>query len=152
MSVIAELPVASVASLYLLLTLIAVFTGLVLFAQVGCLRGRPFENPDGTKDDWREQKLFYGIAWADILVACPLSFVAVALVFLAPRWGFFLMGMAGFWFVWANLVMTITSLRFERPRITAQWIVVFPTGSVVGLALLLWIVVHFDLVFSLQLR
>lgn len=149
MSVIAELTAASRASLYVLLVLIAVYTGLVLFAQIGCLRGKPFENPDGTKDDWREQKLFFGIAWADILLACPLSFLGVALVFLAPRWGFFLMGMVSFWFVWANLMTTLTSLRFEKPRVTAQWIVVFPTGAVVGLALLLWIVLHFDLVFGL---
>jgi hypothetical protein len=148
MNVIADLTMTSRASLLLLLALITVFTGLVLFAQIGCLRGKPFENPDGTKDDWREQKIFLGIALADILVACPLSFIGVALVFLAPRWGFFLMGMVSFWFVWANIVTTLTSLRFERPRITARWIVVFPTGAVVGLALLLWVVLHFDLVFG----
>lgn len=152
MSVIAELTATSRASLYLLLALVTVFTGIVLFAQVGCLRGKPFENPDGTKDDWKEQKLFFGIAWADILVACPLSFLGVPLVFLAPRWGFFILGMVGFWFVWANLMMTLTSLRFERPKITAQWIVVFPTGAVTGLALLAWIVVHFDVVFGSHLR
>jgi hypothetical protein len=147
-SAIGDLPGVSRGFLYILLTLISLITLIVLFAQVGCLKGRPFENPDGTKDDWREQRLFYGIAWADILVACPLSIASVALVFLAPRWGFFLLGMVAFWFVWANVVTTLTSLRFERPKITAQWIIVFPFGAIIGLATLAWLIVHFDLIFG----
>jgi hypothetical protein len=148
MSLLTELPDLSRWSLYFLLGAFGFITSVVLMAQIGCLRGKPFENPDGTKDDWREQKLFYGIAWADLLVACPLSFAGIALVFLAPRWGFFLMGMVSFWFVWANLVLTITSLRFESPKITPQWILVFPTGTVLGLALLAWIGVHFTVVYG----
>lgn len=148
MSFPANLPFASRIILYGLLTVIAVFTFLVLWAQVGCIRGKPFENPDGTKDDWREQKIFYGIAWADILVACPTSFAALVLIFAAPRWGFYLMGLVSFWFLWANVMTTVTSLRFEKPRITFQWIVVFPLGAVVGLAFILWTLVHFDAVFG----
>jgi len=148
MTVLADLPRISRILLYVLLTLIALITVVVLFAQMGCVRGKPFENPDGTKDDWREQRLFYGIAWADILVACPLSFAGLALVFLAPRWGFFLMGMVSFWFVWSNVMTTVTSLRFEKPRITFQWIVVFPLGTLIGLAFLAWVFVHFEVVFG----
>ena len=148
MSSLADLPQSSRTFLYILLALVSLITVIVFFAQVGCVRGKPFENPDGTKDDWREQKIFYGIAWADLLVACPLSATGVVLVFLAPRVGFFLMGMVSFWFVWANVMTTVTSLRFENPRITIQWVTVFPMGSLIGLALLSWIVLHFRMIFG----
>jgi hypothetical protein len=144
MSVIATLPVLSRVTLYVLLALFGIFTSLLLWAQINTARGRPFQNPDGTKDDWTEHRLFWGIAWADILVACPTSYVALVLMFLAPRWGFFLMGMVAFFFVWANLIFTLTSLRFERPKITLEWLVVFPTGTIVGLLYLVWAFVHFQ--------
>ena len=134
--------------LYALLTLMGVFSCLVLWAQVRCISGRFFENPDGTKDDWTEQKVFFGMAWADILIACPTSFAGLILIFTAPRWGFFLMGMVGFWFLWANVMTTVTSLRFERPRLTTQWILVFPLGAVIGLAFIVWTLVHFNAVFG----
>jgi hypothetical protein len=134
--------------LYVLLVLVAVFTLILLWAQVGTIRGRPFENPDGTKDDWREQKILYGIAWADIFLACPFFLAAIVLVFAAPRWGFYAMGMVGFYFLWINLVTTVTSLRFEKPRITLQWLIVFPMGSVIGLALIVWMLVHFGSIYG----
>lgn len=148
MSILAELSLSSRIILFTLLVLIGLITCIVYWAQIGCVRGRPFQNPDGTQDDWSEQKVFYGIAWADILLACPLSFSALVLIFLAPQWGFFLMGMVSFWFLWANVMTTITSLRFEKPEITLQWLVVFPFGAVVGLSFLSWMVAHFDLVFG----
>lgn len=148
MNSLADLPGISRIILYVLLVLVSLVTVIVLFAQIGCVREKPFENPDGTRDDWREQELFFGIAWADIIVACPLSFAGVALVFLAPRWGFFLMGMVSFWFVWANVMTTVTSLRFAEPRITLQWFVVFPMGTLIGLSLLVWVFLHFRLVFG----
>ena len=144
MAVLSQLSVGSQITFYSLLALIGLLSGVLLWAQIGTARGKPFENPDGTTDDWREQKIFFGMAWADILVACPASFTGIALILIAPRWGFFLMGMVGFFFLWANLVFTITSLRFENPKITLQWLIVFPFGSVVGLAYLVWAVVHFD--------
>ena len=58
------------------------------------------------------------------------------------------MGMVSFWFLWANVMTTVTSLRFERPKITFQWFVVFPLGAVVGLSFLAWIIAHFDIVFG----
>lgn len=145
---LAELPGLSRVILYFLLTFVTVFSALVLVAQIGILRGRPFRNPDGTKDDWREQPVFYGIAWADILIACPLSFTSVALVFLSPRPGFFLLGMVSFWFMWANVMTTATSLRFAKPQITGEWMVVFPLGAIIGLGVLVWIFLHFSLVFG----
>jgi len=134
--------------LYILLAAVALFTPLVIWAQLGCIRGRFFHNPDGTKDDWREQKIFYGIAWADLVLACPTSLAALVLIFAAPRWGFFLMGMVSFWFAWANLMTTVTSLRFEQPKITLHWLIVFPLGSVIGLAFIVWELVNFKIIFG----
>jgi hypothetical protein len=149
-SIVGQLSVASQITLYIILAAIAVFTLLVLVAQIGIVRGKPFENPDGTKDDWREQKVFYGIAWADILVACPVSFAALILIFTASHWGFYTMGMVSFWFVWTNVMTTVTSVRFEKPRVTFQWIIVFPLGTVIGLAFIVWTLTHFDTIYSFR--
>ena len=148
MTVLSDLSDLSRVFLFVLLTIISLYTVIVLVAQIGCLTGRPFANPDGTKDDWREQRLFYGIAWADSLIACPLSFLSVVLVFLDPQRGFFLLGMVSFWFIWANVMTTATSLRFEAPKITLRWMVVFPLGALIGLGALAWILFHFDLIFG----
>jgi hypothetical protein len=148
MSIVKQLTLESQISLYIILLAIAVFTLLVLWAQVGIIRGKPFENPDGTKDDWHEQKVYYGIAWADVLVACPLSIAALVLVFAAPRWGFYSMGMVSLWFIWTNTMTTVTSLRFEKPNITLQWLLVFPSGAVIGLAFVIWMLVHFRAIYG----
>jgi hypothetical protein len=149
MSVLIALPLGSRVVLYVLLLAIGAFTLLLLWAQVGTIRGRPFENPDGTKDDWREQKILYGMAWADIFLACPVSLTALAMVFAAPRLGLYVMGMVSFWFLWSNLMTTVTSLRFEKPRITPQWIFVFPLGAVVGLTFIVWMLVHFEMIYGI---
>ncbi|MGD2152671.1 MAG: hypothetical protein PVG79_05340 [Gemmatimonadales bacterium] len=100
-------------------------------------------------DDWKEQKLFYGIAWADVGIACPATLVGLVLVFTAPRWGFYILALASFWFLWANVMTTVTSLRFERPKITLQWFIVFPFGAVVGLSYIVWTVCHFETIYGL---
>ena len=142
MGLLSEISLVSKVVLFVLLGLMGLFSVVLLWAQIRCIRGIPFQNPDGTADDWREQKIFYGIAWADILVACPTSFGALVAVFVAPRLGLILLGMAGILFLWSNVMTTVTSLRFERPKVTPEWIVVFPTGGVVGLAIIVWILTH----------
>ncbi len=142
-----EIDGASRVCLYVLLALIAFLTFVVAWAQIGCVRGRPFKNPDGTADDWREQKIFYGIAWADLIVACPLSVAGLGLTFVNPRPGLFMLAGVSVWLVWANVMTTVTSLRFEKPRITLSWLVVFPFGLIVGLAYLVWILVHFNVLY-----
>lgn len=139
---------ASQWSLYVLLALVALLAFVVASAQFRGLRGHPFENPDGTTDDWREQKIFYGMAWADLTVACPLSILGVVLMLSAPRLGLVIMAAVSVWLVWANVMTTVTSLRFEQPRITLAWFVVFPFGGVVGLATLLWIALHFEALYA----
>ena len=136
------------ASLYTVVALMGLLTLIVAWAQVGCLRDRPFKNPDGTADDWREQKVFYGIAWADLTVACPLSVAGIIALFFDPGLGLLLLTGVGVWMLWSNVMTTVTSLRFEKPRISAAWLLVFPFGGVVGLAYLIWILVHFDWVYG----
>lgn len=90
------------------------------------------------------QKLFYGIAFADLALACPATLAGVVLALLGVRWGLLLLAWVSCWFVWANLMTTAPSLRFERPRITLTWLLVFPFGAVVGLAFVAWTLVHLE--------
>ena len=143
-----ELAAVSRVILYALMGVIGFLTLVIGWAQVGIIRGKPFKNPDGTADDWREQKIFYGIAVADLTVACPLSLVSLGLTFAAPKLGLFLLGGVSVWLVWSNVMTTVTSLRFEKPPITVEWLIVFPFGAAVGLAYLAWILVHFDTIYS----
>jgi hypothetical protein len=138
---------ASRISLYILVALIGVLTLVVWWAQSGVLRGKPFKNPDGSVDDWHEQKIFYGISFADVFLACPVSAAGIVLAFLSPRWGYYLLALVGFWFLWANIMTTATSLRFEKPKITLSWFVVYPFGAFVGLAYVIWTFLHFDILF-----
>ncbi|MBC8506643.1 MAG: hypothetical protein ISR58_12720 [Anaerolineales bacterium] len=149
MQIIQTLPPASQISLYVLLALIGLFSLLVFGWQIMILQGKAMQNPDGTSDDYHEQKTHFGIAFADVFLACPASFTAIALVFISPRWGMYLLSMIAFWFVWANLMTTATSLKFENPKLTLKWIIVFPTGIFIGLATILWTVVNFDIIYFL---
>jgi hypothetical protein len=42
---------------------------------------------------------------------------------------------------------TATSLRFENPTINMQWFLTFPFGALVGLAYIVWTMVHFDAIY-----
>ena len=141
------LSLPSLLSLYVLLGLMGFYTLIVWGWQINILRGKAMKNPDGTFDNWREQKTHYGIAFADVFVACPLNAVGIVFVFLSPRWGYYLLALASFWWVWANIMTTSTSLRFEQPKITPAWIIAFPSGILVGLAYIVWTVVHFDTIY-----
>ena len=139
----------SLISLYALLAVIGALM-LVLFVwQVQVLRGKAMANPDGSVDSWHEQKLLFGLALADIVIACPLAFAGIGLVFMAPRWGILLVAMIAFWMVWINLATTATSLKFERPQITLMWFITFPFAALVGLAFLIWMFVHLNAVFAM---
>ena len=138
------LSLASQITGYLLIAMIGLFTMLVGGWQVMVLSGRPMRNPDGSTDDWTIQRTHYGIAFADVFLACPVSLMGIALVFLAPRWGCLVLSLIAFWFVWSNLMTTATSLRFERPKIAPGWLVEFPSGIVIGAAYLAWAAIHTD--------
>ncbi|NNG17120.1 MAG: hypothetical protein HKM89_11635 [Gemmatimonadales bacterium] len=142
-----ELSTVSRMSLYILLALIGILTLAIWWAQTGVLRGKAFKNPDGSVDDWHEQKIFFGISFADVFLACPVSVTGIALVFLSPQWGYYLLALVSFWFLWTNTMTTVTSLRFEKPKITVTWFIVYPLGSIVGLAYIVWTLVHFDSIY-----
>jgi hypothetical protein len=144
-----ELSALSRMSLYVLLALIGVLALIIWVAQLGVLKGKALKNPDGSVDDWHEQKIFYGIASADVFLACPVSIIGIVLTFTTPRWGYYLLALVSFWFLWANIMTTATSLRFEKPRINLRWLIVFPFGALVGLAYIMWTIVHFDLIYSM---
>lgn len=138
-----DLSSLSVFTLYILLAFIGVLSLLILWFQINVFRGKRMPNPDGSADDWHEQEIFYGIAVADILFACPLGFAAVLLILSGSPWGFFVLPMHGFYFLWANTMTTVTSLRFHNPKFTLMWFIVFPLGILVGAATLLWSALHF---------
>jgi hypothetical protein len=142
-----ELSLLSRVTLYALLALIGVYALLVWGWQVNVLRGKAMKNPDGSSDDWHQQKTHYGIAIADIFLACPASIAGIFLVFVSPRWGYYLLALVSFWFVWANTMTTATSLRFEKPKITLNWFIVFPSGILLGLAYIGWTIIHFDIIY-----
>ena len=142
-----ELSLLSRVTLYALLSLIGVYALLVWGWQVKVLRGKTMKNPDGSSDDWHQQKTHYGIAVADIFLACPASIAGIFLVFVSPRWGYYLLALVGFWFAWTNIMTTATSLRFEKPKITLNWLIVFPSGILLGLAYLAWTIIHFDIIY-----
>lgn len=125
-------------TLYVLLLLITVLVLILLWFQIQVFQGKRMENPDGSADDWKEQEIFFGIAVADILLACPLGIATVVLILAGSPWGFYLLPMFGFYFLWANTMTTVTSLRFHKPKFTLMWFIVYPLGILVGIAILIW--------------
>lgn len=130
---------------------ISLFGFLCLFLwwwQFMVWRGKPMKNPDGSLDDWHEQKITYGIALADIFVAVPTTLTGIVLIFFGSPLGFYLTGLASFWFLWANVMTTINSLRFENPRITLYWFLTYPFCAMVGLVYIVWSIVNFQEIFQ----
>ena len=146
----AELSLVSQVIGYVLIAIIGLYSLVVAWWQANVLSGKAMQNPDGSADDWGRQQTHFGIAVADVFLACPVSILGVVLVFVAPRWGFFVLSLIAFWLVWANLMTTSTSLRFAQPKITVGWLAVFPSGILVGAAQLLWTVIHFEAVLGLS--
>lgn len=68
-------------------------------------------------------------------------------MFVTPRLGYYLLALVSFWLVWANIMTTVTSMRFEKPRISLSWFITFPFGALVGLAYVIWAFVHFDIIY-----
>ena len=120
---------------------------VVMWWQINVIKGKAMKNPDGTSDNIKEHKLFYGIAIADIYIAIPLTIIGVVLIFINFNLGNFLLIMSSFWFVWANTVFTETSLRFEKPKITAEWFITYPFGILIGIAYIMWVILHFPKIF-----
>ena len=144
-----ELSLLSQIILYLLMALIGLYTLLVESWQILILEGKAMKNADGSSDDWHEQKTHYGIAFADVFLTGPASIAGIVLVFVSPRWGYYILSLISFWFVWANIMTTATSLRFEKPKTNLNWFMRTPFGIIIGLAYIAWTVVHFDTIYFL---
>lgn len=134
-------------SLYVLLGIMGLYSLMVFGWQIMVLKGKAMKNADGSFDNWHVQKTHYGIAFADVFLSCPANIAGIILVFIAPRWGFYLLALVSFWWVWANMMTTATSVRFEKPKVTLNWFFIFPFGILVGLAYIVWTVVHFDTIY-----
>jgi TRAP-type C4-dicarboxylate transport system permease small subunit len=89
-----EISLISKIVLYIIIIIFAFLAAIVCGWQIMVLRGKSMKNPDGSVDDWHEQKLFYGIALADITVAIPVTFVGIVLIFVGWRIGYYLTGLA----------------------------------------------------------
>lgn len=139
-----ELSFASKVSLYVLVALMTFFILILWWWQVQVLRGRSMKKPDGSVDDWHLQKIYYGIAFADVFIACPAGIIGVILTILGSRWGFFILALLSFFFVWINTAFTVTSLKFENPELSLEWFAVYPFGILLGIAYLVWMGVYFD--------
>jgi hypothetical protein len=82
-----------------------------------------------------------------VFVSCPANIIGILMVFFYPRWGYYLLALVRFWWVWANVMTTATSLRFYNPRQRlVNWLIGYPFGIVVGLVYIVWTVVHFDVI------
>ncbi|WP_440955932.1 hypothetical protein ACSAZK_02965 [Methanosarcina sp. Mfa9] len=134
--------------LYAILFLFGLYIIPLFGWQIMVLRGRSMKNPDGSVDDWHEQKLFYGIALADIIITVPVTLTGIALIFAGWRAGYYLTGLVSFWFLWTNVMTTATSLRFENPKISFNWLITYPFGAVLGLAYIIWSLVYFQGIFG----
>lgn len=145
-----ELDFLSRVILYILLFLFGVITLLLLWFQINVYKGKAMDNPDGSVDDWHEQKILYGMAFADIIIICPATFAGISLILLNLQWGFYLLGILSFWHVWVNTAFTVSSLRFEDPTITFMWFITYPLGILLGLLYLIWLFIHFDAIFFLS--
>ncbi|WP_455200656.1 hypothetical protein [Kaarinaea lacus] len=143
-----DIPLTGKVVLYIIISLFGLFCVMLWGWQFMVLRGKPMKNPDGSVDDWHEQKLFYGIALADIVVAVPVALLGITLIFLNWQIGYFLTGLASFWYLWANTMTTATSLRFEKPKFTISWIVTFPFQVVLALSYLVWLLLYFEEIFG----
>ena len=142
-----NLPLISQIIFYFLIALIGLYVALIGVWQLKVLRGETMSNPDGSVDDWHEQKTHYGIALADVLLACPAGVFGIVLIFFYPRWGFYLLALVSFWLVWANFMTTATSLRFEEPTLSLNWWITFPVGGFVGLAFIIWSIINFNSIY-----
>lgn len=144
-----DLSLVSQLSFYVLLALMGLLALIVWVWQLRVLQGKAMKNVDGTVDDWHEQKMIYGMAFADVVLACPVTLLGIVFSFVSPRWGIYLLAWVSMWFVWANLMTTATSLRFEKPKLSLMWFIVFPFGTLVGLAFFVWTLIHLNQIYSL---
>ncbi len=145
---IQALSLPSLLSLYFVLTVMALYLIPLCYWQLMVLRGKRMENPDGSADDWHLQRIHYGMAFADLFIAIPVNIAGIILVFISPLWGYYTLALVSFWWLWAGVMATSTSLRFEKPKINLVWFLTFPLGALVGAYYIIWTIVHFEIIYT----
>jgi len=110
--------------LYADISIFGILILLLTYWQIQVFRGKSMNNPDGSVDSWHDQKLCYGISLADLTIAVPFTLCGIILVFCNNILGYIITGMTSFWFVWINAATSLTSLKFEKPRLTFSWFLV----------------------------
>ncbi len=143
------LSLPSLVNLYFMLAIMALYLIPLCYWQLMVLRGQRMENPDGSVDDWHLQRIHYGMAFADLFIAIPVNIVGIILVFVSPLWGYYTLALVSFWWLWAGVMATSTSLRFEKPKINLVWFLVFPFGALLGTCYIIWTIVHFELIYTM---
>lgn len=144
-----DIPLAGRVVLYVIIIPFGIVCVLLWWWQLMIFRGKTFKNPDGSVDSWHDQKLTYGIAVADITISVPTALIAIVLIFMNWRLGYYLMGLAQFWNLWANAMTTATSIRFENPRLHfVPWLLGYPVCLLMGLAYLGWSIYYFPELFG----
>lgn len=144
-----ELSLAPLVSLYILVGLMAFVSMILWYWQSEGIKGKAMDNPDGSVDEWHEQSYLVGMAVADIFLACPMAVLGIILILFGSRWGFYLLALDSFFFVWINIATTVSSLKFRKPKINFEWFIIFPFGAILGFAFIVWTVAHFDLIYGI---
>ena len=143
-----DIPVVSIVILYILLGLFGIYFVLLWGWQLMVFRGKRLKNVDGSYDDWHEQKMDYGFAFSDLVLGCPIGILGVVLAFFQFQFGFYIMSMVSFWFLWVNLGTTVTSLKFQNSKLNFSWFMTFPFGAIMSLAFIVWSMVYYDVVYN----
>jgi hypothetical protein len=143
-----NLSLIGLVTLYILTGLLSFVSIVLWWWQTQIFKGKTMDNPDGSKDDWHEKDILFGMAAADIFIACPMAILSVILILFGSKWGFYLLALDSFFFVWINTATTTTSIRFHKPKITMEWFIIFPFGAILGFAFIVWTVVHFDIIYA----
>lgn len=118
--------------------------------QFQVFRGKHLINPDGSADDWHEQKLHYGIALADLFLIFPVTVLAICLYFCQQvALAHYFFSLIASWLVYCNIFTTVTSLKFQSPvNMDWDWFISFPFGVVLGSIYLAWVLTHFEAIFG----
>ena len=143
----AEFDLIAQIELYGLLFLFGLFTALLGWFQFNVFKGKAMNNPDGTVDDWHEQKILFGMAVGDLVLICPITVLGIGFILMDIEWGYFILSLVSFWYIWVNFAFTVTSIRFEKPVISLEWIIVYPFGIFLGISYLIWFLFNFKLIF-----
>ncbi len=124
--------------LLIVILLFAAYIIVLGYWQVMVVLGNPMANPDGTVDTIAEP-LTFGFVLADLAVAIPIGILGIIGMLLQKKWGLILSAMFSFFLFYMNVAGTAASLwGGGTDVITLEWLLIYPSGCVVGLAFWIW--------------